>query len=168
MGTQRREDRQTTAAAETWELDACRVVGGPARDPRVARSHFQGASDPWESRCESLTGGLTTRGQAERSLPPELPTSAVEFAEVKPRKNALAFADFSKWAAAWRQIDSPVRRGYFLFCLLSGCRPGEGARIRWTDIDARRRVATISAPKMGAPIEIALPHQKCYRTTSSS
>jgi integrase len=40
---------------------------------------------------------------------------------------------------AWEAIESPVHRGYHLFCLLTGCRPGEGSRIKLNDIDTDAR-----------------------------
>ena len=55
-------------------------------------------------------------------------------------------------------MESPVQRGYFLFCLLTGVRPGEGARIRKQDIDRKARTFTIPNAKAGK--DIALPMTK--------
>jgi integrase len=40
-----------------------------------------------------------------------------------------------------------VHKGYFLFCLLAGVRPGEGARIRLQDIDPEARTFSIKDVK---------------------
>jgi integrase len=90
-----------------------------------------------------------------RDLPHELPTSAVAYNEEVSRETGLPFNQFLAWADAWRKIDSPTRRAYHLFCLLSGCRPGEGSRIRWADLKPKARSLTIGKAKGG--LDIVLP-----------
>jgi integrase len=72
-----------------------------------------------------------------RQLPPALPTSAVLWNTEAPAEKGVA--DFRKWVKSWRDIPSPVRRGFTLCCLLLGARRGELARLEWRDIDARSR-----------------------------
>ena len=83
-----------------------------------------------------------------------LPTSAVIMNVEKPSQKALDFKEFPEWFAAWRKIESPVRRAYHLFCLLSGVRPGEAARLRWIDVHDNERSFTIPNAKAGADIVV--------------
>src|ERR1700730_19133303 len=52
--------------------------------------------------------------------------------------------------------ESPVHRGYHLFCLLTGCRPGEGSRIRLSDIDTDARMFVIRNAKAGKDIHLPI------------
>ena len=54
------------------------------------------------------------------------------------------------------------KRGYFLFCLLTGVRPGEGARIRKQDIDRKARTFTIPNAKAGKDITLPMTRQIEY------
>jgi integrase len=92
-----------------------------------------------------------------------IPTSSVQWNKETPAQVALAPKDFKKWRTAWDDIESDVQRGYFLFCLLTGCRPGEGARIRKQDIDrsplasGRAGARTFTIPNAKAGKDITLP-----------
>jgi integrase len=66
----------------------------------------------------------------------------------------LAAADLPEWFVAWQKIDNATRRGYHLANLLTGARPGELARTRWRDFDAKAHVLTIGEAKAGNTIEI--------------
>src|SRR5260370_8866134 len=76
----------------------------------------------------------------------------------KPSQKALDFKDFPKWFVAWQKIESPIRRAYHLFCLLSGIRPGEGARLRW--IDAHDNEQSFTIPNAKAGPDIVLPYSE--------
>ena len=89
-----------------------------------------------------------------RSLPVALPTSAVVLNVEKPSQKALAFEDFPKWHAAWSEIEAPIRKAYHLFCLLTGCRPGEASRLRWIDIHDNEQSFTIPNAKAGHDIVV--------------
>jgi integrase len=91
-----------------------------------------------------------------RSLPPGLPTSAVEFNPEAGQGTALAFKDFPKWREAWERIESPIRRSFHLTNLLAGCRPGELARLRREDIRPSERVFILRRGKAGADIRVIL------------
>jgi integrase len=91
-----------------------------------------------------------------RSLPVALPTSAVIMNPEKPSERALAFSDFPAWSAAWSEIKSPVRRAYHLTALLCGARPGELARLKWSDVHPRERCFVVTNAKAGADISIIL------------
>jgi integrase len=92
----------------------------------------------------------------DRTLPPQLPTSAVDFNKEEASQDALDFKDFPKWRKAWDKIeDAPIRKAYHLFCLLSGVRPGEGARLRWSNVRDNEQSFTIPTAKAGK--DIVLP-----------
>jgi integrase len=83
-----------------------------------------------------------------------LPTSGVRLAKVKREQKGMAAADLPEWFVAWQKIDNATRRGYHLANLLTGARPGELARTRWRDFDAKAHVLTIGDAKAGNTIEI--------------
>ncbi|HEY7230346.1 MAG TPA: site-specific integrase [Pseudolabrys sp.] len=83
-----------------------------------------------------------------------LPTSGVKLAKVKSAQKGMAAADLPQWFVAWQKIDNATRRGYHLANLLTGARPGELARTRWRDFDAKAHVLTIGEAKAGNTIEI--------------
>jgi integrase len=72
-----------------------------------------------------------------RNLPPPLPTSAVVWNSEEAAEKGVF--DFPAWAKAWRKIPSPVRRGYTLALLLTGCRRTELATLLRVDVDSRSR-----------------------------
>jgi integrase len=94
-----------------------------------------------------------------------LPTSAVQWNAEEPSQHALAPKDFPAWRKAWDKIESDVHRGYFLFCLLTGVRPGEGARIRLQDIDTNARtfsIQNVKTPKGRKDITLPMTPQIAY------
>ena len=91
-----------------------------------------------------------------------LPTSAVEWNKEEPSEHALDPKDFPAWRNAWDQLDSDIHRGYFLFCLLTGCRPGEAARIKLDNIDPVARTFTIPNAKAGKDIVLPMTKEMAY------
>ena len=53
-----------------------------------------------------------------------LPTAAVEMHAERRAQKGMTVADFPSWFAAWKAIESPVRRAYAMVNLLTGARPG--------------------------------------------
>lgn len=96
------------------------------------------------------------------SLPARLPTQAVEISKYEPSQVALDFGDYPAWREAWQKIASPVERGYHLFCLLSGARPGEAARLTRADIDADRGMFKITNAKGGKDINLPISPQIAF------
>jgi integrase len=94
-----------------------------------------------------LRAAYRRAARLDRSLPPALPTSAVEFNPEQRSQNALAPADFPKWRKAWAKIEAPTRRAFQMINLLAGCRPGELARLRWPDVEPRKRCFVIRGAK---------------------
>jgi integrase len=92
----------------------------------------------------------------DRSLPPHLPTSAVEFFPEQRSQDALAPADFPKWKAQWDLIESPIRKSYQMIGLLSGMRPGELARLKWSDVLPRQRCFVIRGAKANNDVRVPM------------
>lgn len=94
------------------------------------------------------------------SLPQRDPCSAVDYNIETPAQKAMAFRDFPKWLKAWQTIEvgpkAPARKEYHLFCLLTGMRPGEAARIRWRDVKPALRVVEIPGAKASNTIQIVM------------
>jgi integrase len=91
-----------------------------------------------------------------------LPTSSVQWNKEEASQVALAAKDFPKWRAAWDEIENPVHRAYHLFCLLTGVRPGEGARIRLQDINPDTRMFSIPNAKAGKDITLPMTREIGY------
>lgn len=91
-----------------------------------------------------------------------LPTSSVQWNKEEPAQLAIAPDGWQAWRKAWDALETDIHRGYFLFCLLSGVRPGEGARIRLQDVNAETRTFTIPNAKAGKDITLPLTPQMAY------
>lgn len=85
-----------------------------------------------------------------------IPTAAVEYNLETASQKGLPLKDFPKWRAAWEKIEFSIRRAYHLTGLLTGARPGELARLKWSDVQPRSRSLVISHAKAGADITIPL------------
>ena len=123
----------------------------------------------WHERATREAGPISANRAAEvlracyrharklnRALPPDLPTSGIVFNAETPSQRGLAFKDFPKWCMAWEKIESPIRRAYHLTELLTGTRPGELARMKWTDVRPKSRSLVIGKAKAGFDITIPL------------
>ena len=91
-----------------------------------------------------------------------LPTSGVEFGKVKVSERVLDFPDFKAWCTAWDAIESDIHKGYHLAGLLSGCRPGELAALRASDVDREAKVLTLRNAKAGRDITLPITDQIIY------
>jgi len=90
------------------------------------------------------------------SLPQRLPTSAVEYNDEEPSQDALDFVAFPAWLKAWRRIKSGIHQAYHLTALLVGPRPGELARLRWSDVKDKEKNLILTKAKAGADIVIPM------------
>jgi integrase len=110
--------------------------------------------------CRVLRASYKRSAKRDVSLPQRDPCSAVEYNIETPAQKAMAFRDFPKWLKAWRAIEvgpkAPARKEYHLFCLLTGMRPGEAARIRWRDVKPALRVVEIPGAKASNTIQIVM------------
>jgi integrase len=110
--------------------------------------------------CRVLRAAYRRSAKRDPSLPQRDPCSAVEYNAETPAQTALAFRDFPKWLKAWDALEvgpkAPTRKQYHAFCLFTGVRPGEAARIRWRDVKPAQRVVLIPAAKASNTIRIIM------------
>jgi len=140
-----------------WPLAEMSGSPGAVRDWHIQVTKDAGPTTA--NRCvQTMRACYKHAAKLNRSLPVAFPTSAVVMNVEKPSQRALGFEDFPKWKEAWSQIANPVRRAYHLFCLLSGCRPGEAARLRWIDVHDNEQSFTIPNAKAGR--DIVLPYSE--------
>lgn len=92
-----------------------------------------------------------------RDLPPDNPTSGVDWNVQRRRNTAMGVEDLSRWFDEASRLRHPIRREFHLFLLLSGSRPGALMQARVEDIDIRRRVLHIPRPKGGADRAFDIP-----------
>lgn len=89
-----------------------------------------------------------------RGLPLALPTSGVDFNKEQARE--VSAKELRPWGAAWKKIPNANRRAFHLLNLLGGFRPGELARLLWSDVLPRDRVIIIRRAKAGADIRVPM------------
>jgi integrase len=101
------------------------------------------------NRCAQVIRALYRRAarRAKPPLPARLPTAAIDFNREDSRQVGIAFDQFGAWRKEWSDIPHPAHRAYHLCELLTGARPGELLRLRWTDIDLRKRSFVIRNAK---------------------
>lgn len=113
--------------------------------------------------CQVIRAAYRMEARRNRGLPMQLPTSAVVFNGDQPRETGIA--DWPAWCAAWRAIDSPVRRAYVLCALLTGCRPTEIGLLSWRNVHPSGRYIVIGNTKPGIDIRVPMswPIAACLR-----
>ncbi|WLA39488.1 integrase family protein [Bradyrhizobium elkanii] len=127
---------------------------------KISRTHGPVSAN---RACELIRAAYKHRAKRDVALSLDrLPTSSVQWNKEEPAQLAIAANGWRAWRAAWDKLESGVHRGYFLFCLLSGVRPGEGARIRLQDIDTKARTFTIPNAKAGKDITLPLTREMAY------
>jgi integrase len=128
------------AAVHKWHADATKKHGPVSANhaARIVRAVYRRAA------------------KLNRTLPPALPTSAVEFNKERPSQKGLALADFPKWRKAWDKLDSPMHQAYHLCAILTGPRPGELARLKWPDVLPRERCFVFRGAKAENDIRVPL------------
>lgn len=114
------------------------------------------------NHCARIVRAIYRRqAKRDRSLnSANLPTSGVDMAHEKREQKGLKItaAEFRKWKAAV-DVLAPIKRSYHTVNLLTGARPGELARVKWSDVDMENRVLTIGNAKMGSAIEVPLTNE---------
>jgi hypothetical protein len=137
-----------------WTL--AELSGAPAmvRDfhKSVTKEAGPGAADHC---CRILAALYKNMAKLDRSLPPQSPCSAVKYHGYTPSTAGLAFDQFPDWCRAVGVLP-PMKQAYYRFCLLTGARPGEAVRIKWADVDTRKRTVVIRQSKSGADIVVPL------------
>jgi integrase len=94
---------------------------------------------------------------ARRANPdlPECPTVAVDLPTVKPRDWALSPEDLQAWWDAVQALN-PVKRMWWLTCLLTGARRGSIEALRWADIDFEKLTIRFRVTKGDRPYTVPL------------
>ena len=93
---------------------------------------------------ENLTGHNPARAKIDRQE---------NWAEDRDSLPVLAFDQFPAWTDAWRKLP-PLNRAYQLTAILTGARPGELSRTKWTNLNREHRTLTINDSKAGYDIVI--------------
>jgi integrase len=78
--------------------------------------------------------------RARRQFPelPEPPTVNVDFFGEKRRTTVVA--NFAAWWSGVQRIESPVRRDFYIWLALTGCRSGETSTMQWDQIDLKKGI----------------------------
>jgi integrase len=120
--------------------------------------------------CRVLRAAYRRSAKRDPSLPQRNPAAAVEYNPQEAAQTAMPFRDFPKWLAALDALDksntagepdkggrpkAPCRQ-FHLWCLFTGCRPGEASRIRWRDVKPAERVVLIPGAKADKTIRIIM------------
>jgi integrase len=83
-----------------------------------------------------LTRSIYNRARRRNpKLPIDPPTLAADLRKEKRIQTGMVRRDFPAWFEALNNIESPMRRSFHLVNLLTGCRPGELARVKFGDIE---------------------------------
>jgi integrase len=110
--------------------------------------------------CRVLRAAYRRSAKRDPSLPQRSPASAVEYNPQETAQTAMPFRDFPKWLVALDKLDvgpkMPCRRQFHLWCLFTGCRPGEASRIRWRDVKPAERVVLIPGAKADKTIRVIM------------
>ena len=139
-----------------------------SRDPKRVRDwHVELTKDVGgvtANRCAQIMRAVYRyEARANRSLPVQLPTSAVAMNAEDPRQ--VSIKDFHAWASAWRGVPSKTRRAFLLCSLLTGARRADLAGLRWSDVHPRERYLIIGKSKTGIDIRVPMswPIAHCLR-----
>ncbi|MDR3513353.1 MAG: integrase [Caulobacteraceae bacterium] len=95
--------------------------------------------------------------RSARELPPDNPTSAVDWNDEKRRDTAMGAFDLPAWIEQVARLRHPIRREFHLFTLLSGSRPTALRQAEVAHFSFARRVLHIPRPKGGAKRAFDIP-----------
>lgn len=83
--------------------------------------------------------------------------------DIRRRDTVLHPHQLPKWWSAVEGLRNPVARDYMQFLLLTGCRKGEAARLRWRDVDLDGRLFRLEDTKNRQPVTLPLPEHIATR-----
>jgi hypothetical protein len=95
--------------------------------------------------------------RSARELPPDNPTSAVDWNDEKRRDTAMGTFDLPAWIDEAGRLRHAIRREFHLFTLLSGSRPTALRQAEVAHFSFSRRVLHIPRPKGGAKRAFDIP-----------
>lgn len=86
------------------------------------------------------------------------PFAGIKLIEEKPRSDYLEPDQLKDWMKAVEQLSNPVSRDYLKLLLFTGMRRREAAKLKWSQVDMKRRVITLaeSDTKNSESLEIPL------------
>ena len=87
--------------------------------------------------------------RARRTLP-ENPAAAVDLPTIKPRDWALSPDQLREWLMAVVKL-GPIKRTWWLTCLLTGARRGSVEALEWSDVDFDKRTIRFKVVKGDRP-----------------
>lgn len=124
---------------KNWHAELTKKAGGVTanRCAQVLRAIFKFAAK--ENRSLSIA---------------ELPTSAVRMNREDARQTGVE--DYKAWGAAYLKLENRNRAAFHLLGLLTGGRPGDLCKIKYSDINFKRRTIRLSNPKAGLPIDLPM------------
>jgi integrase len=77
------------------------------------------------------------------------PSETVKWFPEKPREAAMPYADFPAWKTKLDAIENPTRRAFHAVNILTGCRPGELARLVMPDVHLAQHQFILRGVKNG-------------------
>jgi len=92
--------------------------------------------------------------KTHRYLPADNPVDAIDWNEETRRDTGMGPKELPGWFDELILLENPLRREFHLFSLLSACRPGA---LKIAELDLRRRVLHIPAPKGGSKKAFDIP-----------
>jgi len=84
----------------------------------------------WCARQKAYRGRVSLDAFEDNNVREQVP-------EIGARRDRLRRVDLAAWFQAVRELPNPVHAAYLQIVLLTGCRRGELAPLRWEDVDFR-------------------------------
>jgi integrase len=118
--------------------------------------------------CRLIRACYLYAARADVTLPQRKPTSMVEWNSEEPAQTAMPLKEFPAWLKAWDAVKAslghkkpvrhfaPTRKEFHLFCLFTGMRPGEIARLKWCNVKPAERTVEIPNAKASKTIRIIM------------
>jgi integrase len=134
-----------------WRDRALETIGSDRAGLR-ARYH-ELVRDPGKATAASVMRTLAAVYRYQRRVNPDLPecpTIVIDLPRIKPRDWALSPEELCEWWAAVQRL-GPVKRAWWLTCLLTGARRGSVEALRWADVDWEKKMLLFGVAKGGRP-----------------
>jgi integrase len=104
-----------------------------------------------------LRAAYATARAANKTLPPESPTDAVQWNKQYASEKKVLWAEMPNWWAKVHAIPNPVRRDLQLFILFTGLRSTDARTVRWSEVDLEAGTVHRPCPKGGKDRAFTLP-----------
>lgn len=97
------------------------------------------------------------QAKLDRELPLVQWSQVITWNAEKRNHSGMGEDDLPGWFAQLAAVKNPVRREFHLLTLLSGSRPDALSKVRWKDLDLKRRALNIREPKGGPNRSFSIP-----------